>query len=251
MVSFLRRGAAALCALMILTASWISAGARADVAWPENTAGQQRLKAYLETANRFLVEMGEPGLNSLFEAYPGLVIFGITDLPGAEVPEGVEITARLFAASINSLEVRVSDFSRFPRIAAAFLQALSPEEISREEALKVPTERMQKAAKAPGDSFEDPVEELNGTVPYVYYAYYPDQYHDGVNWLQMTVIFPLEGSWDGEEILTGEEETRAPDTWSGLPEEYEGYDPEDDYVHYEVFVSPTPEPDSAAAEEWK
>ncbi len=219
-----------------------------EVSWPENTEGQKILKRYAETANRFLVEQGEAGINSLFEAYPGLAVFGITDLPDAEAPEKVEITARLFPDSINSLEVRVSDFSRFPRIAASFIQALDPEGIRREEALKEPTQRMQRAAKAPESSFEDQVESLNGTVPYIYYAYFPNQYHDGISWLQMTIVFPLEGYWDGSTLITGAEATRGPDTYSDHAADYDGYYSDDDFVHYEIFVSPTPEPDSAAAE---
>ena len=176
------------------------------------------------------------------------MVFGITSEPEAEVPENVEITAKLFPETVNSLQVRVSDVSRFPRIAASFIQALSPETITREEALKAPTNRMQRAASAPETSFEDQVEDLNGTVPYIYYAYYPNQYHDGVSWLQMTIVFPLEGYWDGRGTVTGSEVTRGPDNYSDHSEDYEGYDSDDDYTHYEIFSTPTPEPDSAAAE---
>ena len=161
----------------------------------------------------------------------------------------MEITARLFQDSINSLEVRVSDPARFPRIAASFIQALTPEKGTREEALAAPTQRMQRAVKSPESSFEDQVETLNGTVPYIYYAYYPNQYHDGVNWLQMTIVFPMAGYWDGSGLLTGSEVTRGPDTYSDHASDYDGYWSDDDYVHYEIFVSPTPEPDSAAAEQ--
>lgn len=236
--------------LLLALALILTAGAAGgEVAWPESTEGQRMLKRYAETANRFLIEQGEPGINSLFEAYPGLVTFGITDLPGAEAPEKVEITARLFQESINSLEVRVSDPARFPRIAASFIQALTPEKGTREEALAAPTQRMQRAVKSPESSFEDQVETLNGTVPYIYYAYYPNQYHDGVNWLQMTIVFPMAGYWDGSGLLTGSEATRGPDTYSDHASDYDGYWSDDDYVHYEIFVSPTPEPDSAAAEQ--
>ncbi|MBQ9251249.1 MAG: hypothetical protein IJ188_01260 [Clostridia bacterium] len=240
-----RRGILCLAALWLV---FMVNAAQADIHWPENTEGQRILKSYVETANRFLIEQGEPGVNSLFEAYASFEVLGITDLPEAETPEKVEITAQLFASSINSLEVRVSDLSRFPRIAASFLQALAPETTTREEALKVPTQRMQKAAKNPENSFEDQVEVLNGTVPYVYYAYYPNQYRDGVNWIQMTIIFPLEGYWDGLGVQSGSEATRGPDTYSDHSEDYEGYASEDDYTHYEIFLTATPEPDSAAAE---
>ncbi len=238
---------------------WVSAAAllliclavrmgSADVAWPESTDAQRQLKSYMETVNTYLIEQGEPGVNSLFEAYTGFEVFGITDQPGAEVPEEVEITARLFRNTINSLELRVSNPARFPRIAASFIQALSPRNITREDALKEPMKRMQRAAGAPDTSFEDQVESLNGTVPYIYYGYFPDQYSDGVNWLQMTIVFPLEGYGDVGQLITGTETTRGPDTYSDHSSDYEGYESKDDYVHYEVFLTATPEPDSAAAE---
>ena len=94
------------------------------------------------------------------------------------------------------------------------------------------------------------METLNGTEPYVYYAYYPNQYHDGVNWLQMTIVFPLEGSWDGGGFLTGAQTTPRAENHIDYEPDYEGSNlPSDDYVHYEIFVTATPEPDSAAAEE--
>ena len=81
----------------------------------------------------------------------------------------------------------------------------------------------------------------------MYYAYFPNQYSDEVNWLQMTLIFPLAGEWDGEGLILG---TAADQEY--IPEDadpdYEGYLRDDDYTHYEVFSTATPEPDSAAAE---
>ncbi len=235
--------AALLCALMTL----LLTPAGADIVWPENTEGQKMLKRYVETADGFLLEQGEQAVNSLFEAYPGFEVFGITDQPNAEVPEGVEITAQLFPDSINTLQLRVSYIPRFDRIAAAFIRALNPD-MSMEEALSTPRRRAQKAMDRPEDSFEDEVEELNGTMPYVYYAYYPDQYHDGVSWMQMTIVFPMAGYWDGSSLLTGETATKGPDTYSDHAEDYEGYYSQDDYSHYEFFTTPTPEPDSAAGE---
>ncbi len=233
--------AALLCTLMAL----LLAPAGAEIAWPENTEGQKMLKRYVETANGFLTEQGEQAINSLFEAYPGFEVFGITDQPNASVPENVEITAKLFADSINTLQLRVSYIPRFARIAAAFIRALNPE-MSMEDALSTPQRRAQKAMDHPADSFEDTVEELNGTVPYIYYAYYPDQYHDGVSWMQMTVVFPMAGYWDGSSVLSGETATKGPDTYSDHAADYEGYYSQDDYSHYEYFTTPTPEPDSAA-----
>ncbi len=220
--------------------------AGAEIAWPDSTEGQRMLRRYVELADGFLVEYGEGRVNSLFEAYTGFAVFGITDQPDAEMPEGVEITARLYTDSINSVEIRVNDAARFPRVAAAYIRALTPDTVSKDEALKVPTRRARQALDQPGTSFEDNVESLNGTVPCLYYAYYPNQYADGVNWMQLTIIFPLPGCWDGSATLTGETVTRGPDTYSGNAEDYEGYYSQDDYLHYEVFVTNTPEPDSPA-----
>ncbi len=242
-----RRWAAALGAWILALTGFVTFAA-GEIAWPENTEGQKQLKAYAEAADQFLLEHGEPGINSLFEAYSGFAVFGITDEPDALMPEEVEITASLYDRSINSLQVRVSNLSRFPRIAAAFLQALDPEHITWEDALKTPTARMQRAAGEPERSFEDQAETLNGTVPYVYYGYYPNQYRDGVNWMQMTIIFPLEGYWDGGSLSVGTEVTKAPNTYEEHDPDWEGYYSDDNYEHYEIFMTPTPEPDSAAAE---
>ncbi|MBQ3278144.1 MAG: hypothetical protein IJG94_03185 [Clostridia bacterium] len=243
-----RRILAVLAGLAVLL---VAAFGAADLAWQADTPGQQALRAYMDRVNVFLQEMGEQPVNSLFEMYKQLATFGITAREGADEPEGVEISVSLLYDAINSLVLRVNDPGRFPVIAAALIQALNPDTISRESALSVPQERARKAAKNPQNSFEDPVEELNGTQPRMYYAYYPNQYRDGVNWLQMTIIFPLEGTWDGSSTTTAAETTKAPDTWSGNDANYDGYFSSDDYTHYEIFTTATPEPDSAAAEEWE
>ncbi len=237
------RAAAVLLALMLLPAAVFPACA--DPVWPEDTEAQRLLKQYVEIADGYLQEQKERPINSLFEAYRSFEVFGITDQPDAEMPEGVEITAKLFVDSINSLEVRVSYIPRFPQIAAAFIRALNPE-MTMEEALAVPKRRAQKALDQPTSSFEDEVEELNGTVPYIYYAYYPNQYRDGVNWIQMTIVFPMAGYWDSGEVFTAETATKGPDTYSDHASDYDGYYSQDDYTHYDYFTTPTPEPDSAA-----
>ncbi len=241
------RGCRMLAALLLCVfLSGLTAPALADIAWPEDTEGQRILKDYVHIANGFLQEQGEMPVNSLFEAYPSFEVFGITDLPEADVPEGVEITAKLFADGINSLEVRVNYIPRFARIAAAFIRALNPV-MTMEEALAVPERRVKAAQKKPENSFEDEIEALNGTVPYVYYAYYPNQYNDGISWMQMTIIFPMSGYWDGSSMLNGETATRGPDTYSDHASDYDGYFSDDEYSHYDYFTTPTPEPDSAAS----
>jgi hypothetical protein len=58
----------------------------------------------------------------------------------------------------------------------------------------------------------------------------------------MTLIFARPGSEDAPLGLAAATPAPAAD------EEYEGYFSKDNYNHFEVFASPTPEPDSAAME---
>ena len=86
--------------------------------------------------------------------------------------------------------------------------------------------------------------DLQGSQPRAYFAYYPNQYGDGKSWLQMTLIFARPGS--EEAGLSLADATPAPHA----DEEYEGYFSQDNYSHFEIFATPTPEPDSAAMEGW-
>jgi len=241
-----RRMLALLLGLALLMAC---GGAGADLAWRTETPAQQLLKDYITNVNRFLAEQGGQEINSLFELYTRFAELGITDQPDAEQAEGVQIHVELYYDTLNRLELRMSEPARFARVAAAFLWALAPETTSVEEALRVPTERANQAMRNPTDSFEEDVEELNGTVSRVYYAYLPNKYRDGLNWIEMTIVFPLSGYGMDSGFVNSVTETRGPDTYSDHDAEYEGYFSQDDYSHLEVFTTATPEPDSAAAEE--
>ena len=223
----------------------------ADLKWKENTPGQKILKTYITHVNEFLAENGELEINHIFEQYDQIAELGITTMPDAEMPESVTVTVYLYYNSLHYLLLRVDDAARFPRIAAAFRRALNPNTMSKEESLETPTARSRKALQNPADSFEDEVEEekLNGVSPREFYAYYPNQYHDNVNWMQLLIIFPLEGYWDEESgIISSETEEDKPYRESDQDAGYDGYYSKDDYEHFETFVTPTPEPDSAAAE---
>ena len=162
-----KRLSALLLALAILTGSSL-----ADLAWKEDTPAEKILKTYVANVNTFLTEMGEPPVNSLFELFDDHAEMGITAVENAEIPEDVTVTVYLYYDCINNLLLRVSDMTRFPRIAAAFLRALHPLSMTQEDALKIPQERARKAMTNPTDSFEDHVEDekLNGTAPRVFYA---------------------------------------------------------------------------------
>lgn len=236
--------------ILILSAAMLlpAGNAPAEMKWREDTPAQKILRTYIENVNNALLLAGEKPVNTMFEMYRELAVFGITAEPDAETPESVEITFSLTYDTINTMQLRVSDLSRFPAIGAAFLQALDPDKRSVEDSLRVPTEKAQKAFSAPADSFEEEIEELNGDSPRVYYAYYPNEFHDGTSWLQMTIVFPLAGLWDNGTVVEGALPTKGPDTYSGNDAEYEGYFSDDDFSHLDVFMTETPEPDSAAAE---
>ena len=237
--------------LFLLTATiliLLSSAFASDLPWQTNTPAQQILKNYIETANHYLEERGESPVNRIFELYPGIAVLGITEKSNAETPENVEITVTMLNDRLNQLQLRVCDPTRFPGIAASMIQALYGDNITADEALSAPTDRAETAEKNPRNSFEETIDELNGSIPRIYYAYYPDQYHDGKNWLQMTIIFPKDADWSGKDMIVGTTEEKGIDPESGVSEDYEGYYSEDDYSHFEFFLTPTPEPDSAAAE---
>jgi len=237
-----KRIAAAAAALLL-----IPAAALAGLSWREDSPALVILKNYTENINRLLTENGEQPINSLFSCYPAQAVMGITAEDNAEIPEGVEITVNLYYDTLNSLQLRVSDPDRFPTIAAAIVRALYGDTMTQDDALSVPANRAKRAKAEPNASFEEPVDEMNGTSPRVYYSYFPNQYRDGVNWLQMTLIFPLAGEWDGISLTVGTEQDREYVPEDADPD-YEGYQTKDDFTHFEVFATATPEPDSAAAE---
>lgn len=229
-----KRICALVCALLL------PLSATAELIWPANlTAGQAELKAYIELVNQNQSLQSRGWVNSLFECYPTFATMGMTSLDMAEIPEGVELTFTMEGGHLDTLQLRVNDPTRFAALAASCIQAASPDVTTLEAALKDPAYHAGKAIEAPGNSFEDTVDTLNGPAPRVYYAYYPNQYRDGVNWLQMTLIFPLPGYGEAAVAATS---TPAPAD-SGL--EYEGYD-YDGGTHLEIFTTPTPEPDSPA-----
>ena len=239
-----RKIAAVLAALILVPAAALAAGMR----WQDDTPALKILKTYTENINKLLTEAGEQPINSLFSCFSAEAVMGITWEDNAEIPEGVEITVEMYYDTLNSLQLRVNDPDRFPVIAAAVLRALYGESMTQQDAISIPLDRAQKAKQQPDASFEEPVDEMNGTIPRVYYAYKPNEYRDGVNWLQMTLIFPLAGAWDGGDgLIVGTEEDQEYVPEDADPD-YEGFSLKDDYTHFEVFATATPEPDSAAAE---
>ncbi len=237
----MKRLLALLCALLL------PACALGDILWPENMdAGQTELQAYIQQVNQCQLQQKHRMVNSLFECYPSFATLGITAADMAEIPEDVEMNFLLEAGHLDTLTLRASDPGVFAALAASCIHAASPE-ISLEDALTDPAYHANKATNSPEDSFEDMVELVNGLTPRVYYAYYPNQYRDGVNWLQMTLVFPMPGAEGGSLSATPEPSADHIRTDAEMDADYEGYD-YDGGTHLEIFATATPEPDSPAGE---
>jgi len=237
MNTMVKRLCALVCALML------PLSALAEITWPANMQpGQLALKTYIELVNQNQNQQERGWINSVFECYPTFATLGMTTFDMAEIPEGVELTFTMENGYLDTLQLRVNDPARFPALAASCIQAASPASITLEDALKDPTAHANKAAKSPNDSFEDEVDLLNGLTPRVYYAYYPNQYRDGVSWLQMTLVFPLPGAAEAGVATT----PTPPPGDTELEFDLTDYD---GGVHLEVFTTPTPEPDSPAGEQ--
>ena len=222
--------------------------ALADMRWPKlNTAGQEQLQGYILRVNENLTAQGQGQINSIFEFYETFATMGATAADNAEVPEGVEMTFFLNADGVQTLQLRVSDAGRFTSIAAACFQAVSPTVITLEAALSEASRYVQRTLDAPYTAFEDEVNTLQGLAPRVYFAYYPNQYADGVDWRQATLVFPLPGSEDAPlAVITESGASLDVDGNELFSMNTRTYD--DNYQHLEVFLTPTPEPDSAANE---
>lgn len=237
----MRKVTAFLLLLMMMTGT-----ALAEIKWPTlKTAGQERLQGYILRVNENLATQGQGQVNTIFEFYETFATMGVTASAGAEVPEDVEMTFLLDAEGVQVLQLRVRDAGHFAPIAAACIQAASPTAITLEAALGEANGYVRRTVEAPYTAFEDEVNTMQGTAPRVYYAYYPNQYADGVDWRQLTLIFPLPGSEDAPLAVTPEPipgmDVDGNEVYSMNTRTYD-----DNYQHLEVFVTPTPEPDSAA-----
>lgn len=231
-----RRLAALVLALMLIAGS-----AGAELNWPTPlTDGQTLLRAYIERVNEDLAALGEAPVNTLFECYSGFASLGVTAQPGAEVPEDVELIVTMSGAGLQLLTLRVSSIDRFAPLAAACIQAASPDTLALTDTMATPAAYAKRAQQEPGNSFADDVNPIQGDQVRTYYAYAPNEYKDGVNWLTLTVVFPWQGVQSSGIYVTP---TPATDR-DNQTEEYQS-ELMDDYTHFEVFITATPSPDDA------
>lgn len=230
-------------AALLLSALMMTSSALAAIKWPNAVNdGQRQLHTWVENANAALLTLGEGQIDMVYELYSAFASLG---MDGADTPDTVEMYLTLGDTGVHSLQLRVSDSDRFARIAAACIHAVNPVGTAVQQALQVTDAYRAAVQAAPENSFEEDVVTLQGDQPRAYFAYYPNQYADGRNWMQMTLIFPRPGSEGAAFIVPA---TPAPDSAEPGEDDLQGYFSEDNYNHLEVFVTATPEPDSAAME---
>lgn len=241
----MKKLAALLLCLLMMTS------ALAEIEWPAAlTSGQAALRNYVDTVNLTLAQQSAGVIDMQYELYPAFASLG---MDGKDTPETVELQFRLGDGGLHSLTLRICDPDKFEKVAAACL-ASSASAISLDAALTLTksyadilrkdlNDKQSTPEEAMTHSFEEAVNDLQGSQPRAYFAYYPNQYGDGNHWLQMTLIFARPGSSSSELTVAGA--TPPP---AATDEEYEGYFSQDNYNHLEIFTTPTPEPDSAAME---
>ncbi len=233
-----------LCFLMMTSAL-------AEIEWPASlTTGQAALRNYVDRVNLTLSQNSAGVIDMKYELYTTFASLG---MDGADAAETVEMYFLLGDGGMQSLTLRICDPDRFEAVAAACLSESSAA-ISMDEARTLTAQYADILRKDLADaesnpenamthSFEEDIIDLQGSQPRAYFAYYPNQYGDGKHWLQMTLIFARPGS-DGASLGLAD---ATPVPYYEDPE-YEGFFSKDNYDHLEIFVTPTPEPDSAAME---
>lgn len=248
----LRRAALlVLMTMLVCAVAWASG----DIDWDTPAAGQnlsgnaavERLKDYIRGVNETLVSSGAGKIDPCYELYPTFASLGLN---GAEFAQHAEITVNMNATGITSLVLRMDNLTNFALIGGALVQQTSPNSITLDEAVSAVQAYVRKVQESNGngvvESFEEQPILSQGTQTRLYGAYYPNQYHDNANWMQLTIIFPQPGSVDGGLLLNNDAGPTATPDPDG--DEISGYFPFDGFQdsHLEVFVTPTPEPDSAA-----
>ncbi len=249
-----RRARRALTAAGVILSLLFALSADA-LTWPEElTGGQAAVRDYLEEVGEALTSQGERPFNSLFECWPRLVVAGITAEENAETPEAVELTFYLDEDGIQYCELRVTELSRFPLLAGALIWTAEGQSGTLSEAMRDPQAYLSRIQKQSDRSFGDAVDTQQGETPRVYFAYDPNPYHFDLTLqstvtpqVTMTLVFPRGGIAAGVQVTPipeeRDEERRPVEDES---EDYVGYYQqlgEGEYL--EIFVTPTPEPDSA------
>ncbi len=217
---------------------------QAELAFPSSPfESVSMLKTYLERVNVCLGRLSARPLDQVFECYSSFAVIGYSD---SDVPENVELSVNMESGELDSLELRCSDFSAFAPLCAALEACAGAMEDELPALLKNAEVPVRRALNDPLTSFSDRVVSEKGDRARVYYAYEINPWGDQVNYLVMTLIFPRQVDMSGG-LTTPPPNTRVERIQDGSDDEGD-YTPYDEGTHLEVFVTETPEPDSAAGD---
>ena len=240
-----------ICLLFLLTMVCTPAEA---LVWPDQpTANEAALKTYIGKVNAALESMHALPVNSVFECYDTFASLGVTSVNDSDTPESVQITVNM-GRGLEWMEVSSSSMDGFATLCAACIAVAAGDEEHASQYMADPKAYVARVNKNPTTSFEDHVLTARSEKVRTYWAYSPSAYGDSGSflsgfgdtsaWLTMTLTFPLENEEAGVEVTP----VPQPDTETvrdGSDDDGD-YTPYDEGTHFEIFLTPTPEPDSAA-----
>lgn len=223
--------------------------------WPNDlTANEAALKTYIEKVNTALEGMHALPINSVFECYDTLASLGITAVSDSDTPESVQITVNM-GRGLEWMEVSSSSMDGFASLCAACIAVAAGDEEHASQYMADPKAYVARVNKNPTTSFEDHVLTARSEKVRTYWAYSPSAYGDSGSflsgfgdtsaWLTMTLTFPLQSEEDAGVEVTPVPQPDTETVRDGSDDDGD-YTPYDDGTHFEIFLTPTPEPDSAA-----
>ena len=148
------------------------------------------------------------------------------------------------------LEVSVKDTTLFSGLCAALTAAAAGDVENVKSYLKDPDAYVRRVQQSPMNSFSDDIVLDRGESVRTYFVYEPNAFGDGRSWLSMTLVFPREGAVNSGVVQTPVPTPQVLSERDGSDDDGD-YSPYDDGTHLEIFLTPTPEPDSAAGEEFR
>ena len=239
-----------ICLAMVLCIT----GAVALVFPSQLTDNERALMRYIDAVNEALDLLGAERINSVFECYDSFASLGVTAVADADQPEDVEITVYM-DRGLEWMELSTCNLNVFPSLCAACLAVAGGDGDHVRSYLSDPQAYANRAKKNPSTSFSDTVYYERSTQARAYFAYSPNvygdsgsflsAYGDGKTWLTMTLVFPLDMS-EGQGVQVSPVPAVQKETIRDGSDDEGDYTPYDEGTHFEIFVTPTPEPDSAA-----
>ncbi len=223
---------------------------RAELVWPESVIQTTpALVEYIEQVNLALRRAGSREINSYFECYESFATLGITQMDMADSAEDVEIILQMHDGILDQAEIRTCNLDEMPLLVAAMAAIASgePWDTDLKPYLGYPQALLKQIRDNPTTTITPETVPDKGDQLRIYGFYEPNALGDGTNWAGAVLVFPRKDDYQPGIMVTPPPETSHETVHDGSDDDAD-YTPYDDGTHLEVFVTATPEPDSAAAE---